>query len=115
MRLWTVCKRFKAKIVDFELGTRWSETFQRLYDRIKEQGIQMFYTDHWNAYEDILPKDKHKQGKDNTFTAEWWNNLLRHYTARFHRKSHCYSKSILMVKYTILLFMYKEVILSILD
>lgn len=75
----------------------------------------MYYTDHWNAYEEVIPKEKHKQGKDNTFTAEGWNNLLRHFIARFHRKSHCYSKSLQMVSLTIYLFMYKEVILSILD
>ncbi len=72
--------------------------------------INSYYTDHWEAYKKTIPKDKHYLWKDNTFTVEWCNNLLRCWMARFHRKTHCYSKSLDMVKYSILIFMYKHII-----
>ncbi|MDR0607248.1 MAG: IS1 family transposase, partial [Candidatus Peribacteria bacterium] len=34
--------------------------------------------------------------------------------ARFHRKTHCYSHSIEMVEYSLLLLIYKDILLSML-
>lgn len=51
--------------------------------------------------------------KAETYTIEWLNNLLRHYIARFHRKTHCYSKSEFMVNITLALFAHKDYLLSI--
>lgn len=66
----------------------------------------MYYTDYWKSYTEFLPEEKHIQSKAETFTFEGKNNLLRHW------KTHCYSKSIEMVENTILLFMNKERVLS---
>jgi insertion element IS1 protein InsB len=75
----------------------------------------MYYTDYWKSYTEFLPEEKHIQSKAETFTVEGKNNLLRHYIARFHRKTHCYSKSIEMVENTILLFINKEKVLSMIE
>ena len=60
-----------------------------------------------------MDKNKHTITKAETYTAEWLNNLLRHYIARFHRKTHCYSKSEEMVNLTLTLFSMKKEMLSI--
>ncbi|MDR3168431.1 MAG: IS1 family transposase, partial [Candidatus Peribacteria bacterium] len=42
-----------------------------------------------------------------------FNAVLRHYLARLHRKTHCYTKCAYMLYYSILLLMYVNVIVSI--
>ena len=65
--------------------------------------------DHWHAYNLIVPT-KHLVGKAHTYTVERMNRLLRHYLARFARKTYCYSKSLQMIKYSLLLFMHRDFI-----
>ncbi|MBO6126806.1 MAG: hypothetical protein J6P21_02245, partial [Clostridia bacterium] len=43
---------------------------------------------------DIIPSNKHLIGKSNTYTVERMNRLLRHYLARFARKTYCWSRSL---------------------
>ena len=53
---------------------------------------------------------KHLVGKAHTYTVERMNSLLRHYLARFARKTYCFSKSLQMIKYSLLLFMRRDFI-----
>ena len=62
-------------------------------------------TDYWKAYESIVPKEKHIQSKEETYTIEGYNSLFRHFLARFRIKTKCYSKSIEMLNLSVLLFM----------
>ena len=64
-------------------------------------------TDHWQPYEKFIPQNKHVRSKAETFTVEGYNGLFRHYLARMRRKSKCYSKSIIMLEYSMLLLMAK--------
>lgn len=72
----------------------------------------MYASDYWEAYAKFIPKEKHLQTKAETFTVEGVNNLLRHFLARFHRKTHCYSKSLQMVHASLVLFSNREIALS---
>jgi insertion element IS1 protein InsB len=66
-------------------------------------------TDYWKAYAMFLPAEKHIQSKAETFTVEGYNSIIRHFLARFKRRTKCYSKSILMVYYSLLLlFKYRN-------
>ena len=102
-------------IIDFVIGSRGKNTGKKLWNKIKNIPCEKYASDYWKAYEDFIPKNKHIQSKAETFTVEGMNNQLRHYMARFHRKTHCYSKSIEMVENTILLFMYKDIAISIFE
>ncbi|MBF6650077.1 IS1 family transposase, partial [Methylobacter sp. BlB1] len=42
-----------------------------------------------------------------TYTVEGYNSLFRHFLARLHRKSKGYSKSKIMLKYSVMLLMLK--------
>ena len=64
-------------------------------------------TDNWKAYQQIIPKEQHIISKGETYTVESYNSLLRHYLARFKRKTKCYSKNIDRVKEAILLLFLK--------
>jgi insertion element IS1 protein InsB len=63
-------------------------------------------SDHWKAYESIIPKEKHIQTKAETFTVEGYNSLFRHFLARMRRKTKCYSKKVEMLTLSILLLMH---------
>jgi len=59
--------------------------------------VNSYATDCWQSYEDFLPTEKHIQSKAETYTVESYNSRVRHYLARFKRKTKCYSKSLEMI------------------
>ena len=61
-----------------------------------ELEAEYYATDGFRAY-NKLPPEKHLLGKAHTFTVEGKNSQLRHYLARFHRRTKCYSKSVAMI------------------
>jgi len=65
-------------------------------------------SDYWKSYNEIVPKDLLTQSKKETYTVESYNGILRHFLARFRRKSKCYSKSEEMMKYSIALLIAKR-------
>jgi insertion element IS1 protein InsB len=65
-------------------------------------------TDHWEAYAGVLPEKKHIQSKAETYTVEGYNSLFRHFLARMRRKTKCYTKSVIMLKYSLLFLMTKR-------
>ena len=62
-------------------------------------------TDHWRAYAEFLPETIHTLSKAETFTVEGYNSILRHFLARLRRKTKCYTKSLEMLKYSVILLM----------
>lgn len=74
---------------------------------MKDMEIKKVVTDHWKAYEKFVPQEKHVQSKAQTYTVEGYNSLFRHFLARLRRKTKCYTKSIEMLTYSILLLMAK--------
>jgi Transposase and inactivated derivatives, IS1 family len=72
--------------------------------------------DYWKSYNEIVPKDLLIHSKKETYTVESYNGILRHFLARFRRKTKCYSKSEEMMKISInLLIAKRNNNLSILD
>jgi insertion element IS1 protein InsB len=72
---------------------------------LKKKDIEKVMTDHWRAYKEFLPEKIHTQSKADTFTVEGYNSILRHFLARLRRKTKCYTKSLEMLKYSVLLLM----------
>jgi len=62
-------------------------------------------TDHWRAYAEFLPEKIHTQYKAEKYTVEGYNSILRRFLARLRRKTKCYTKSIEMLKYPVILLM----------
>lgn len=56
----------------------------------------------------MIPEGKLTQTKAETYTVESYNGLIRHFLARFRRKTKCYSKCEKMIEYSLLLFMAKK-------
>ena len=79
------------------LGGRDAATFQRLYDKVKHLKACILYTDHWDAFAQVLPKDRHIIGKAYTQAMERDNANTRHHLARMPRKTKVVSQSEAMV------------------
>lgn len=73
-------------------------------------------TDYWKSYREFVPANIHVQTKAETFTVESYNGRIRHFLARFRRKSKCYSKADHMISKSLnLLFLKLNNELSIID
>ena len=87
-------------------GDRSTKTGLKLWEKIKDLKVNIFTSDYWKSYEEFLPSEKHLQSKAETYTVEGYNSRIRHYLARFKRKTKCYSKTEYMIEVSLnLLFM----------
>jgi insertion element IS1 protein InsB len=69
--------------------------------------ISCFISDCRKSYEGFIPHEKHLQMKVETFTVEGYSSRIRHYLARFKRKTKCYSKAEYMIVTSLNLLMMK--------
>lgn len=111
--IWGAVCRKTRRLIGLIVGDRSEQTATRLWRqltaRLKAQGNEtMFYADHYNVYPTIVPPEQLIQSKKETFTIEGQNSLMRHFLARLHRKTFCYSKSIEMLQYSLNLFLYRR-------
>jgi insertion element IS1 protein InsB len=95
--LWLAVDRERNIVIDFETGCRGSQTLIPLWTRVKETLPLVVTSDYWKPYNAVIPADIHLQTKAETYTVEGMNARIRHYLARFRRKTFCYSKSKSMV------------------
>jgi len=59
------------------------------------------HADYWQPYQVFLPSEQQAE----TFTVEDYKSLFRHFLARLRRKSKCYSTSMTMLLYSVILLM----------
>jgi insertion element IS1 protein InsB len=89
------------------VGSRDTETGRKLWNSIEHSETTQVMTDYWSPYEKFVLKELHTQSKAETYTVEGYNSLFRHFLARLRRKSKCYSKSEVMLNYSVKLLMLK--------
>ena len=115
--LWTAVDHKYSNILQWNLGDRSAKTFEKLWDKIKHWGCFFWVTDGYKVYPIFIPNEDHIVSKTYMTRVEVENSRLRHYLARLHRKTFCYSKSLNMLKASIKLLLYylkyKEIPLSI--
>ena len=107
-------KRGRGSILDFVTGSREASTGKKLWTKIKDVVCRSYATDHWPAYQQFIDPHKHKVWKKQTKHIESYNASVRHYMARFRRRTKCYAKSERLVESSLYLLMHKPFILSIL-
>ena len=114
--IWVAVDRYGKRFVSFVCGDRSTQTGLRLWDKIKDFDIRVFASDFWKSYSEFVPIAKHVQSKAETYTIEGYNSRIRHYLARFKRKTKCYSNAEYMIVIPLnLLFMKLNQQLSILN
>ena len=79
--------------------------------QLKKDTVKHYGTDAWKLYKS-LPKNKHLLGKKHTTQIESLNANIRHYLARFRRKTRCYSKSPCMVELSLFLLFFKDCLID---
>lgn len=102
--LWLAVCRTTKRILAFEGGSRERSTLKKLTDKLKHIDCQKYYSDEHTSFNGLLPKEKYKASKKETYTVEGINSVVRHFLARFRRRTKCYCKSEKMVKATMTLF-----------
>ena len=90
------------------MGNRGTETGIRLWDKVRDYAKGFVATDYWKSYKEMIPAELLIQSKAETYTVESYNGVIRHFLARFRRKTKCYSKSEKMMEYSLLLLMAKR-------
>lgn len=86
-------------------GNRDTATFQRLYDKVRHLTDCTFYTDEWDAFAKVIPKERHVIGKSGTVTIERDNSNTRHHLARMTRRTKVVSKKEEMVNISMKLWL----------
>ena len=104
--LWTVVNHWKPGIILWTLGDRSSKSFQTLWTIIRCWHSFWYVTDGWKVYPGFIEPEDHLVCKTYMTRVEGENTRLRHYLARLHRKTLCYSKSVNMLSYSIRLLLH---------
>ena len=104
--LWTAVEHFKPGILGWGLGDRSSGTFQQLWEIVEQWQCYFSVTDGWKVYRSFIPDGNQIVSKTYMTRVEGENTRLRHYLARLHRKTLCYSKSVEMLKHSIRLLIH---------
>jgi insertion element IS1 protein InsB len=80
------------EILAYSCGSRSAKTVRELLEKLKEVKIDEYCTDHWKAFTQVLPPEKHTIGKAYTKNIEGVNTSIRARNRRFVRKTTCFSK-----------------------
>lgn len=88
------------------VGDHSSETFKPLWNLVSLWQCFFYVTDGNPVYPKFIPDGDQIVSKTYMIRVEGENTRLRHYLARLHRKTLCYSKSIDMLKHSVRLLLH---------
>ncbi len=91
--LWYAWSPHFKRVFSYALEPRADITLKILLDRVKGFNVRLFCTDHWGAYERLLPEDRHLATKKFIQSIERQNLNFRTRIKRLQRKTICFSKS----------------------
>lgn len=102
-------ERETQEIKGFFVGSRETSSFEKLSKSIDNIDAKVYASDGLEAYNLIHPQ-KHLVGKAHTYTVERTNRLLRHYLARFARKSYSVSQRLSMIVNSLYVWVFRDLI-----
>jgi insertion element IS1 protein InsB len=108
--------RNRNKVIDIEVSkTRDKSAYVSLAMRMQEAGykVNIMCTDGYEAYGYYKLAESHVVTKAETCLVESKNSLIRHYLARFHRRTKRYTKAFDMIESSLLVLFNKSLLLSI--
>ena len=77
----------------FFSGGHNATTARKLYNKLSHLKDCTFYTDDWDAFTKVLPRDRHIIGKKHTISIEQDNSNTRHHLGRVTRRTKIVSRS----------------------
>jgi len=101
--LWRAYDPVARRTLAWVVGDRDDATCQKLLDKIGVEG-KTFVTDDWDGYHRLIPEAQLFTGKDLTVPIEQDNSNIRHFLARFRRRTKVVSKSMEMVDLSLRLY-----------
>jgi len=104
--LWTAVDHFKPGSLGWVLGDHSAKTFEPLWAVVMNWHCYFYVTDGWSVYPGFIPDGDQIISKTYMTRVEGENTRLRHYLARLHRKTLCYSKSKEMLRHSIRLLLH---------
>lgn len=104
--MWTAVDHFRAGILGWVLGDHSAETFKPLWAIVRAWQCYFYVTDGWSVYPGFIPLGDQIVSKTYMTRVEGENTRLRHYLARLHRKTLCYSKSEEMLRHSVRLLLH---------
>jgi insertion element IS1 protein InsB len=104
--LWTAVNSHQAGVLKWVIGDRSQKTFRDLWWVVRGWCCFLYITDGYPVYPCFINDGDHLVSKTAMTRVEGENSRLRHYLARLHRKTFCYSKSIEMLEASIRLLTY---------
>ena len=96
--IWTAVNHQQPGILAWVIGDRSATTFKPLWNLVKCWHCFFYVTDGWKVYPMFIESGDQIVSKIYMTRVEGENTRLRHYLARLHRKTLCYSKSVEMEK-----------------
>jgi IS1 family transposase len=81
-------------------------TFEPLWDIVGAWRCYFYVTDGWSVYPGFIREGDQIVSKTYMTRVEGENTRLRHYLARLHRKTVCYSKSVDMLRCSLRLLLH---------
>jgi len=88
------------------LGDYSAATFAPLWPIVAVWNCYFYVTDGWSVYPGFIPEGDQIASKTYMTGVEGENTRLRHYLARLHRKTLCYSKTVDMLTHSVRLLLH---------
>ncbi|MEA5451941.1 IS1 family transposase [Leptolyngbya sp. CCNP1308] len=104
--IWTAVDHFRAGILGWVIGDHSAQTFQLLWQTIEFWQCYFWVSDGYPVYPQFIPEGDQIVSKTYMTRVKGENTRLRHYLARLHRKTLCYSKSLEMLKHSVRLLIH---------
>ena len=96
--------RDTGELIAWECGDRDKATLEKLIETLEKWKVNCYYTDDYQTYASVIPRERLIQTKAETHAIERNNCRMRHGFGRFKRKSIIVSKTVEMVDLTVALF-----------
>ncbi|MGH1434834.1 MAG: IS1 family transposase [Lewinella sp.] len=91
--IWVAYDPVHRLVVACYIGGRGKSAAKKFWKKIPSTLRECYFeTDHWEAYQSIIPKNQHKVGKDLTYYIEGFNATIRARVSRLVRKALSFSK-----------------------
>ncbi len=104
--LWTAVDHFSAGLLGWVWATIVPRPLKPLWAIVGAWQCYFYVTDGWSVYPGFIPPGDQIVSKTYMTRVEGENTRLRHYLARLHRKTLCYSKSEEMLRHSIRLLLH---------
>ena len=117
MYVWLAVDRVRNQVVDLEVTesrefSSWLPMAMRLESKYE---IDITTSDDCFTYQKYKISNQHIVTKSETALVESKNSLIRHYLARFNRKTKRFTKAMGMAKHSLILLFNKDVVCGVLN